>query len=390
MDSIYFKKFLNLLNFIAARIILIFILAEKNRKQPNSVLITRLDSTGDYILFRNYLKSIKESKKFNNCSLTLCGNSLWRDLAVTLDSEVVDDFIWIDRKRFYNNPFYKYQILKDVYSRGFMTAIDATYTREVIYSDIVIKASKAEHKIGSKGSPDKHAAWKRIFFSNSFYDQLIDQTDDNLFEFERNKEFFEKLTGEEIFIPKPFIDINGLKSGQDLPDSFVVIFPGAANEIRRWNVRNYLIISEYIIETYKIPVVFTGSSNEAWISREIIKSNKSDMIIDLISKTSLVQLTKIISDSRLLISNDTVAVHIAASVDKPFLCISNGNHFGRFIPYPENIYNKCEYLFPSEIMDNLNQPEKLKEKYRFDSTLDINNISVEQVKDKVNLMIKKY
>ena len=253
MDSIYFKKFLNLLNFITARIILIFILAEKNRKQPNTVLITRLDSTGDYILFRNYLKSIKESKKFNNCSLTLCGNSLWRDLAVTLDSEVVDDFIWIDRKRFYNNPFYKYQILKDVYSRGFMTAIDATYTREVIYSDIVIKASKAEHKIGSKGSPDKHAAWKRIFFSNSFYDQLIDQADDNLFEFERNKEFFEKLTEEEIFIPKPFIDITSLKSGQDLPDNFVVIFPGAANEIRRWNVQNYLIISEYIIETDSIP-----------------------------------------------------------------------------------------------------------------------------------------
>ena len=389
MNNIYLKKFLNLINFLSARIILLIIHTGKREIIKNTLLITRLDSIGDYVLFRNYLAFLKQSKKYKDYSITLCGNIIWKDIAESFDSDVVNDFIWINRKKFYSGLSYKFRILKYVYRRGFEVAIDSAYTREVLYSDIIIKAANAKIKIGSKGSLDKHAYWKRRFFSDSFYDLLIDQTENNLFEFNRNKEFFEKVTGEHILFNKPELNLSGIDCDIRLPEKYVVVFPGSNAVERRWEAANYAEICQYLIFDCSLPVVIPGASNEKFIVDIISQKVKSDKLLDLSGKTGLTELVKVISDCEFLVSNDTSAVHIAVAVNKPFICISNGNHYGRFVPYPGNIYDNCEYLFPPEIMDNLNSPEVLSEKYRFNSTLDINKITVDQVIEKINLIMSR-
>ena len=195
VKSVYIRKILNLISFMLARIVVLFVQLGKRKIIENTFLIIRLDSIGDYILFRNYLGVLKQSKKYKDYSITFCGNIVWKNLAENFDSKLINDYIWIDREKFYINLLYKYKVLKSIYRRGFEIAVDPAYTRELIYSDIIIKASGANEKIGSEGSLDKHAKWKRSLFTNSFYDRIIDHTNDNLFEFERNKEFFEKLTG---------------------------------------------------------------------------------------------------------------------------------------------------------------------------------------------------
>ena len=102
MNNIYLKKFLNLINFLSARIILLIIYTGKREIIKNTLLITRLDSIGDYVLFRNYLAFLKQSKKYKDYSITLCGNIIWKDIAESFDSDVVNDFIWINRKKFYH------------------------------------------------------------------------------------------------------------------------------------------------------------------------------------------------------------------------------------------------------------------------------------------------
>ena len=67
-------------------------------------------------------------------------------------------------------------------------------------------------------------------------------------------------------------------------------------------------------------------------------------------------------------------MHFAAAVGTPFICISNGNHFGRFNPYPKEMHIKCKYIYPDDIENNLNHLDYL-EKYRYDSNLDIDSIS---------------
>lgn len=387
MNNIYLKKFLNLINFLFARIILLIIHAGKREIIKNTLLITRLDSIGDYILFRNYLTFLKQSKKYKDYSLTLCGNISWKNLAESFDSDIVNEFIWVNRKNFYSNLSYKYRILKYIYRRGFEVAIDSAYTREVLYSDIIIKAANAKTKIGSTGSLDKHAYWKRRFFSDSFYDLLIDQTESNLFEFNRNKEFFEKVTGEHISFKKPEIDLSGIACNINLPEKYAVVFPGSNEVKRRWDATSYAKICQYLIFDRFLQVVIPVAANEQFLVDIISKKVKSDKLIDLSGEAELTDLAKIISDCEFVVSNDTSAVHIAAAVNKPFICISNGNQFGRFVPYPAEVYNKGQYIFPPEIMRNLDKPELLIKKYRYSSEIDINKITVEQVIEKVNTII---
>ena len=83
----------------------------------------------------------------------------------------------------------------------------------------------------------------------------------------------------------------------------------------------------------------------------------------------------------MLISNDTGAIHFAAAVNTAFLCISNGNHLGRFLPYPKEVFGKAFYIYPPAIMNELHNFDKLKEKYRFKSDLNINEIQPEKVKE---------
>ncbi len=94
-----------------------------------------------------------------------------------------------------------------------------------------------------------------------------------------------------------------------------------------------------------------------------------------------------ISETELLISNDTSAIHIAAAVGTPFICISNGSHFGRFHPYPPEIFDKAYYIYPPEIMNNLNDIELLKNQYRFSSDLDINEIKPQVVKEVIKKVL---
>lgn len=383
-------KIQNLVNFLFARIILFFAQKGDREIQKNTMLVTRLDSIGDYILFRNFLYILKQSAKYKEYLITLCGNKSWKDLAEYFDSDVIKDFIWIDRRKFYSNLIYKYKTLKYIYRRGFDVAIDSAYSREILYSDVIIKASKANTKIGSKGSLDKHAFWKRRFFSDSFYDIIIDQTGEMLFEFMRNREFFEKVIEQHISLTKPQLNLSGYKCNIDLPEKYVVIFPGSNDIKRRWDVSNYAEICRYLIAEYFVSIVIPIGANEKIIAEEIKEKVNSDKVIDLSGKADLSELAKIIADCVLVISNDTSAVHIAAAVDRKFLCISSGLYYGRFLPYPKSVFSKGEYIFPEGVREILENNEFNPHKNLINAEFNINKISVEQVKEKIDSMMDKH
>ena len=191
----------------------------------------------------------------------MCGNIIWRDLAEKLDSDFVDTFIWIDRRKFSNNFFYRYKILKSIYIMGFETVVDTTYSREILFGDSIIRASNALLRIGSSGALDKHAKWKRNILTDKYYTKLINTTRDNVFEFYRNKEFFEKSLDKTINLTKPGIETDKIKYISPT-EKYVVIVPGAADEKRRWDVNKYGLISSYIIKQFGIDIVLSGSESE--------------------------------------------------------------------------------------------------------------------------------
>jgi len=354
---------------------------------PKSLLIIRLDSIGDYVLVRNYFLALKQSNKYRVYNLTLCGNIVWKELAETLDKGIFDNFIWMNRKKFNNNIFYKYRILKKIYSRGFEVVIDTTFSREILFGDAIVHSSKALHRIGSKGAPDSSVKWKRNLLTDKYYTRLITQSSQNLFEFYRNKEFFEILIDEKIDLLKPLINCETISITVPTLKEFIVIFPGAQEEKRRWAYEKFAFLIQTIINGTKYDIIIAGSAIDSKIANKIGHCFNSNRVYDMTGKTTLSELAKLISLCKVLISNETSAVHFAAAVSAPFVCISNGNHYGRFNPYPLKMNVKSNYVYPPQIEREIDNPDKLKSKYRFDSNLDINSITPDSVYNALEVLL---
>ena len=224
MVKMYFTKLKNFIVYLITRVVVFNITIKRVQIKQNTLLLIRLDSIGDYILVRNFFQSLKQSKRFRSYKITLCGNVLWKELAETFDSNTIDEFIWIDRKKFYSNILYKYKVLKQIHSKGFEVCIDTTFSREILYGDTIVKSSCAKEKIGSRGAPDSYVVWKRKLFSNNFYTELIEVFAENLFEFKRNKYFFEQIINEKINLQKPFLDTSGIKLDSLPSQKYIVRF----------------------------------------------------------------------------------------------------------------------------------------------------------------------
>lgn len=168
------------------------------RFRPNTILLLRQDAIGDYVRFRNFITVLKTSERFKEYDITLCGNSRWRELSETCDSDTVADFIWLNRARFQSSRPYKYLSLLRICGRGYSILIHPTYSREP-YADTLARFIKAEQKIGSQSDPGIRRKFIEVSFDD-VYDRLIEVTQEPKFEFFRNKDFFERLLGVHIGI----------------------------------------------------------------------------------------------------------------------------------------------------------------------------------------------
>lgn len=386
--QLIFIKIGNLINFIITSLIIKILHLKHREIIPKTLLLIRLDSIGDYILVQNFFSFFRNHPVYQDYKFSLCGNIIWKDLAEYLNENIFDSFIWINRKKFRWNFLYKYSLLKQIYKAGYETVIETTFTREILFGDTIVKASKAKERIGSTGSPDSHLKWKRKIFSDDYYTKLITQSEKNIFEFYRNKEFFEKVLKTKIDITKPSMNFEKVEYKFPVENEFIVIVPGAQEKARRWSENNFTELIEHLLKEYHYEILLAGSPSEKIIIKKIIDRINSQRVLDISGKTTLTQFGKIISKTKLLISNETSAVHFAAAVNTPFICISNGQRFGRFMPYPEEMKIIGKYLYPDFIEINLNQPSMLSEKFRYGSNLNINEITLGKVINSVAIMIK--
>lgn len=387
MNDSIFTRIGKVFRFFLFHILFFLIRLKKQQIKSKTLLIVRLDSIGDYLLIQNLLGSFKGSKKYHEYKITLCGNAAWKDLAEYFNRDFFDNFIWLDRDKFHNNIFYKYKYLTNVYKQGFEVAIDTTFSREMLFGDAIVKASNAAERIGSLVVADTTASFKRRMFTDRFYTQLIDANKFNVFEFYRSRSYLESIIDEKISIEKPFLNCQHIQIELPTKKSFAVIFPGAQEIKRRWSTSNFEIIIEHLIRNFGLNVIIAGSKHDSEIAKKMVRCYTSKACFDLTGKTTLPQLAKLISSAKILISNETSAVHFAVSVDTPFVCISNAQRYGRFMPYPSEMNVIGTYIYPDEIENNLDRPEYLINKYKYNSDLDINSIQAKKVINAVNKIL---
>lgn len=365
------------IKFIIYRLIDLFIKPSQNIK-PKTILLIRLDAIGDYVLFRNYIEVLKKSQKYKEYKITLIGNTDWKNLSQELDSEYIDEFIWLDRDKFLKDFRYRYEKLKKIVSQGYEVALSPVYGREFFYADNIIKIINAKEKIGSIGDLSNITKWQKNL-SDKYYTKLLVAKEEIIFEFYRNKEFFENLLKIKLDIKAPFIYLKEKKSNFKLPNNYAILFVGASADYRKWNIKNFAEIGKYLKIKYGYEIVVCGGSDDIHNAKKFTRYFDGEYV-DLVGKTSLVDLLYVIYNAKLIIANETSAPHLAIALEKiKVFVLSNANHYGRFTPYPKEISLNYHAIYHPKIEKDLNNYKKLSNIYGCGSNLDINEISVEYV-----------
>lgn len=362
--------------------------SRSNEPENDRLAIIKLDEIGDYILFRNFLEFIRHSKKYENYSLALIGNIIWKDITEHFDNNFIDEFIWIDKNKLVKSFDYRKNILQIIYDKNFKIIINPLSSRNFLLDDSIIKASSSKERIGYF-SDNSNSPGVLNKIGDKYYTRLLKLPENYHFEFDRNKFFFENLLDEKIQIKKTFLKKEKLEA-LAISNKYIVIFPGASKKHKRWPVEKFVQVSDYIIRNFNYEIIILGGKDDIEIARNIIRMISHVKILDLTGKTNLIELINYIGNAELLISNDTSAAHIGAATNVNTIIISDGSRFGRFIPYTAGQSN-VKTIFPPEIMKKF---ESLKleffyENFKYKSSLDINDITSESVIDEINKFIKK-
>lgn len=354
------------------------ILFPSKRIREKSILLIRLDAIGDYVLFRNFIEILKKHPRYSGYRITLLGNTVWKELALELDGAFVDEFIWLDRRSFAKNFLYRYKKLREICSIGYETIISPVYSREFYFSDWITRSVHAKEKIASIGNYSNISV-KQKKRSDQWFTKLLPAKDAIVFEFYRNREFFSNLLGEELAIARPSIKLQNTERLASLPERYAVLFIGASAKFRKWPVANFAEVARHLEQEFGLAIVLAGGPSDT-SDAGVFEALYHGEVCNMVGKTSLPDMARLLFNAEILLSNETSAPHIATALDNcQVVVLSNGNHFGRFVPYPEQMNAKYRVIFHPAIQDNTETYQKNSNMYGFRSTLDISEIPFETV-----------
>jgi len=91
-----------------------------------------------------------------------------------------------------------------------------------------------------------------------------------------------------------------------------------------------------------------------------------------------VELLLLIRNATVLISNDTVALHMGIQSGVPSVCPFKCNHYGRFLPYPEKEFPNLRICIPQQY--KILTQRELEDKFSQNYGADITEVALEDVK----------
>ncbi len=349
----------------------------KRKINPNKICILKLDKIGDYILLRNFILDLRNHERFNKCQITFIGNSQNKPFIEFLDKGAFNDFIWIDIYKYSSSLFYRYRISRQIYKEGFHMTLVPTYARVLVLDDFIAFATRAQVTIGQTAHLINIKRWERSI-GNRFYTELIDLHDTILFEFERNRLFFQAITRADL----SYIQLHIQPPKYNLPffGKYVALIPGAGDQFRQWSPTNFTKLIDYLISKINVDVILCGSPIEKDIGTQIVINSKHpDKIRNEVGALGIAELFNTYHHASFIVTNETGAVHIGAAMNKLVFVISNGNHFKKYTEYPASLGKNIHYIYPKEVDDLMPNYDHIASKFDLKSNLDINTIPVEKV-----------
>lgn len=308
------------------------------RKTPaKRLLIIKADALGDYILFRNFIEVVKRSAKYRDYEIDLLGNSAWESLGKVYDSQYLNNAYYVNPNKIAYEPQAVFKLGWALFKRNYAIVLNPSSSRTLI-PDGMAGLTAAREVIGFESDFEGiRKKYKRK--TDKFYTTKLALPGNVYHEFHRNNFYFSKVLGVPVDLAKPFIP------HAENPRTGIMVFPGAGLKKRGWEPEKFAELIKLIRLQTTEAIYLAGGPAEADDNKSICQMAAIDNLTDLTGKTTLPQLTEQVAASKLIIGNDSGAIHIAVAVGTPSVCITGGGHFDRFVPYPAGTANApaCAY-----------------------------------------------
>jgi len=340
---LWMRRKLFMLRHFFAYIYCFFIIKFFNRRNifenKGTVALMRLDGIGDFIIWLDAAKEFRAMFPSNRIIL-VCGKEC-ADIAAS--TGYFDIVFPIDKSDMISaRPLSKFRLRKKLSALTADKLIQCA-PNYVMYVEFIAASIYAKEKItidyDSTGQcrPDKKEA---DTLASAVFDNIIRTQSHVIHEIQRNAEFMRAL-GHKYKTKFPIIKIH--KPNSLAPKGkYYILVPGANVETRRWDINKFAEVASYICNKTGFSCCICGSKDERILGDELIKiSQTADRLINMCGTTELMELAALIKDAEFVITNDTSALHFAAAVNTPSICIFGPWELGRILPYDADITEGC-------------------------------------------------
>lgn len=120
---------------------------------------------------------------------------------------------------------------------------------------------------------------------------------------------------------------------EDPPGGFVGLILGSTWPSRFWPAERYAQLVRDIEATYSAQCIMVGSRSEEQSAAQIEELLEKPSLLNLVSKTSLLDLTAVFRLCRFAVGSDSGPMHIAAAVGTPIVSLWGSTSHERSAPY---------------------------------------------------------
>lgn len=299
------------------------------------LVIVRVDAIGDFVVWLASAEALVA--RYRPRRVILIANRLVADLARA--TGIFDEVVPLDVRAFQKHRRYRFSMLRRVRALGAAIAIQPTYSRDFWMGDALIRATGAPERIGQQGDLNNIRPWQRRL-SDRWYTRLVAPVARSRHEMQRNADFLRAL-GVASAAPAcaRLGPVGARPDALDTGRAYFVVMPGAGSPRRKWPVERFAALARRVAVARDLRLVVCGSPGEKGLAEALARAAGLDDTLVLAGQTSVPQLVETIRGARLTIANDSSAIHIAAAVGAPSLCLLGGGHYARFLPYPETVQN---------------------------------------------------
>lgn len=329
----FIKEIINLITILFDSIIFLY---PKKKEKLFDVCVVKVDALGDYILWLN--SSYNFSLKYKGKRKILICNELIYELAKSTGH--FEGIYTLNLKRFQNDFIYRFINLIKLRSIKVNILIQPTFSRNTLLGDSIARVISSRLKIGYFGDCTNQSFFLKLI-SNLWYSNLLE---------------FEYLGQHEIEINIKMLNYLGIKKVKnymlgnicklekidfDFNKKYILVNPGASDHKRIWPTEKFILLIMHLLEKYDFYIILCGSNKDRKITNLIKKSIHNKRLLDFAGTTNINEFLEIVRLSQFVVGNDSSSIHIAYFLGIKSFCISGGNTFNRFVPYPKNINLYC-------------------------------------------------